>query len=107
GLAAWKARPASRAPRKWLPSLPPRNAHCREQSMLLPDAAGHFGEYGGRFVPETLIPALEELETAWRSSREGPAFQSELSELLRRFSGRAPPISQARRMSAPFRAPRL
>jgi tryptophan synthase beta chain len=68
--------------------------------MMLPDAAGHFGDYGGRFVPETLIPALEELETAWRSAREDPAFQSELSELLRNFAGRPTPISEAKRMSA-------
>ncbi len=68
--------------------------------MMLPDAAGHFGDYGGRFVPETLIPALEELETAWRSAREDPAFQSELSELLRNFAGRPTPISEAMRMSA-------
>ena len=68
--------------------------------MMLPDAAGHFGDYGGRFVPETLISALEELETAWRSAREDPAFQSELSELLRNFAGRPTPISEAMRMSA-------
>jgi tryptophan synthase beta chain len=68
--------------------------------MMLPDAAGHFGDYGGRFVPETLIPALEELETAWRSAREDPVFQSELSDLLRNFAGRPTPISEAMRMSA-------
>jgi tryptophan synthase beta chain len=68
--------------------------------MMLPDAAGHFGDYGGRFVPETLIPALEELETAWRSAREDPVFQSELSDLLRNFAGRPTPISEALRMSA-------
>ena len=68
--------------------------------MMLPDAAGHFGEYGGRFVPETLIPALEELESAWRSARTDPQFEAELTELLQSFAGRPTPISRARRMSA-------
>src|SRR5262249_24792770 len=72
---------------------------ARDSAMMLPDAAGHFGEYGGRFVPETLIPALEELESAWRSARTDPTFQAELTELLQSFAGRPTPISRARRMS--------
>jgi tryptophan synthase beta chain len=66
----------------------------------MPDFRGHFGEYGGRYVPETLMPALEELEAAWRSAREEPAFKAELNELLRRYAGRPTPLSEARRMSA-------
>jgi tryptophan synthase beta chain len=66
----------------------------------LPDERGRFGAYGGRFVPETLVPALEELEAAWREARADPAFASELDELLRRFAGRPTPVSEARRMSA-------
>jgi tryptophan synthase beta chain len=66
----------------------------------LPDAAGHFGPYGGRYVPETLIPALEELEAAWRAAREDPGFARELDELLRRFAGRPTALGEARRMSA-------
>jgi tryptophan synthase beta chain len=66
----------------------------------LPDARGRFGAYGGRFVPETLVPALDELEAAWRASREDPAFQAELRELLVRYAGRETPLSEARRMSA-------
>jgi tryptophan synthase beta chain len=69
-------------------------------STTLPDAQGHFGAYGGRFVPETLIPALDELETAWRAAREDPGFRRELDELLRRFAGRPTPLGEARRMSA-------
>ena len=65
-----------------------------------PDARGRFGAYGGRFVPETLVPALDELEGAWRAAREDPAFRAELEELLRRFAGRPTPLSEARRMSA-------
>jgi tryptophan synthase beta chain len=66
----------------------------------LPDARGRFGAYGGRFVPETIVPALDELEAAWRSAREDPAFQNELWELLTRYAGRETPLSEARRMSA-------
>jgi tryptophan synthase beta chain len=66
----------------------------------MPDAQGHFGSYGGRFVPETLVPALDELEAAWRAARADPAFQAELDELLRRFAGRETPLGEARRLSA-------
>ncbi len=66
----------------------------------LPDARGRFGEYGGRFVPETLVPALEELEAAWLAARGDPAFQAELSDLLTRFAGRETPLGDARRLSA-------
>jgi tryptophan synthase beta chain len=69
-------------------------------SAALPDARGRFGAYGGRFVPETLVPALDELEAAWRSAREDPQFQNELWELLTRYAGRETPLSEARRMSA-------
>ncbi len=66
----------------------------------LPDARGRFGPYGGRFVPETLIPALDELIQAWEEARHDGAFQAELAELLRRFAGRPTPLGEARRMSA-------
>jgi len=66
----------------------------------MPDARGRFGAYGGRFVPETLVPALDELEAAWRAARADAIFQSELYELLTRFAGRETPLSEARRMSA-------
>jgi tryptophan synthase beta chain len=66
----------------------------------VPDGRGRFGAYGGRFVPETLVPALDELERAWKAARADPAFQAELSELLTRFAGRETPLGEARRMSA-------
>jgi tryptophan synthase beta chain len=66
----------------------------------LPDARGRYGPYGGRYVPETLVPALEALERAWREAREDPAFQRELEELLVRFAGRETPLGEARRMGA-------
>ncbi len=65
----------------------------------LPDARGHFGPYGGRFVPETLVPALDELEGAWKDARGDAGFREELGRLLRRFAGRPTPLGEAERMS--------
>jgi len=79
--------------------MSPTPSHHPSASAL-PDDRGRFGEYGGRFVPETLVPALDELEAAWQAARRDPAFQAELSELLTRFAGRETPLGEARRMSA-------
>jgi tryptophan synthase beta chain len=65
----------------------------------LPDARGRFGPYGGRYVPETLIPALEEVEAAYREAKEDPAFLAELEYYLREFAGRPTPLLHARRLS--------
>jgi tryptophan synthase beta chain len=65
----------------------------------LPDARGRFGPFGGRFVPEVLIPALDELDRAWRALREDRAFRDELTGLLRDFVGRPTPLSHASRLS--------
>jgi tryptophan synthase beta chain len=54
----------------------------------LPDASGRFGRYGGVFVPETLMTALEELGAAYEVARKDPAFQSELRAHLKEFAGR-------------------
>ena len=59
----------------------------------------HFGPYGGQFVPETLMPALAELEDAWRAARGDPAYRTELDGLLRDFGGRPTPLYRARRLS--------
>jgi tryptophan synthase beta chain len=65
----------------------------------LPDAQGHFGEYGGRYVPETLVAALEELEQAYPRIAADPAFQAELDGLLRTYAGRPTPLTFAARTS--------
>jgi tryptophan synthase beta chain len=65
----------------------------------VPDAGGHFGPYGGRYVPETLMAPLEQLEQAYREARQDPAFQAELDELLARFAGRPTPLWEARRLA--------
>jgi tryptophan synthase beta chain len=58
-----------------------------------------FGPYGGQYVPETLMPALAELEQAWAQARRDEGFRSELSELLRDYAGRPTPLYHARRLS--------
>ncbi len=58
-----------------------------------------FGPYGGQFVPETLMPALAELEAAWIAARADPAYRTELDGLLRDFGGRPTPLYRARRLS--------
>ncbi|GEA15779.1 tryptophan synthase beta chain [Moorella sp. E308F] len=60
--------------------------------MALPDSRGHFGPYGGRFVPETLMPALKEIEKAYREAREDPTFQRELKYYLEQYAGRPTPL---------------
>jgi len=64
-----------------------------------PDARGRFGAYGGRFVPETLIPALDELTAAWRAARADAAYRDELSTLLRDYAGRPTPLLVAKRLA--------
>src|SRR5579862_9419893 len=64
-----------------------------------PDATGHFGPYGGRFVPEVLMAPLEELEQAYRAASSDPAFQAELTDLLTHYAGRPTPLYYARRLS--------
>ncbi|HEU5237586.1 MAG TPA: tryptophan synthase subunit beta [Pyrinomonadaceae bacterium] len=64
-----------------------------------PDALGHWGRYGGRFVPETLMAPLEELTAAYESARTDEAFKAELDSLLRDYAGRPTPLFFARRLS--------
>ncbi|MEA2524367.1 MAG: tryptophan synthase beta chain [Thermomicrobiales bacterium] len=58
----------------------------------LPDARGRFGQFGGRYAPETLMPALEELEEAYRAARSDPAFQAEIDWLAKHYVGRPTPL---------------
>jgi tryptophan synthase beta chain len=68
-------------------------------SYNLPDARGHFGPYGGTFVSETLIAALDELRTAYAASREDAAFLAEFADELAHYVGRPSPVYHARRWS--------
>jgi tryptophan synthase beta chain len=66
----------------------------------VPDDRGRFGRFGGRYVPETLVPALEELAAAYAAARADASFQAELDILLRDFVGRATPMTEAPRLTA-------
>jgi len=61
-------------------------------NLNLPDDTGHFGLYGGRYVPETLMHPLQELEAEYFRCRHDPEFQRELSYYLREFCGRPTPL---------------
>jgi tryptophan synthase beta chain len=63
-----------------------------------PDASGHFGPFGGRFAPETLMTPLAELESAYRAATADPAFEAELAQLRAMFCGRPTPLYRARRL---------
>ncbi len=65
----------------------------------MPRLPHKFGPYGGQFVPETLMPALDELEAAYVAAREDPAFEQELTALWRDFVGRPTPLTYAKRLS--------
>jgi len=68
---------------------------------------GHFGEFGGRYVPETLMAALEELEEAYAAAREDPSFQEELDYYLKYYAGRPNPLYRADRMGEKYGGIRL
>lgn len=72
----------------------------RRNRIVLPDAEGRFGIYGGRYIPETLIPASSELTKAYFEVREDPGFQSEFQRYLRDFVGRPTPLYFAGRLTA-------
>ncbi len=70
--------------------------------MGLPDAGGHFGQYGGRFVPEALVSALDELDDAFRKAWVDDAFHAELDGLLHDYSGRPTPLTSAEGLARIF-----
>ncbi len=65
----------------------------------VPDAGGHFGPYGGRFVPEALVAAIDELTEAFVATRDDPAFRGELAALLRDYTGRPSPLTDVPRFA--------
>ena len=76
-------------------NLPPKRPKCPSW----PDETGHFGIFGGRFVPEALIAALDELTEAYAAVRTDPAFTAELDRLLRTYVGRPTPLTDAARLT--------
>src|SRR6059058_159637 len=95
-LRAWSARPASkiigacgRCSRRFMNPVTSRRD---------PDARGYFGEFGGRFVPETLVEPIEQLERAYFAAREDAQFGAELACLLKQYVGRPTPVYETVRL---------
>ncbi|MGH8725492.1 MAG: tryptophan synthase subunit beta [Candidatus Acidiferrales bacterium] len=80
---------------------------ARVSLQRLPDARGHFGPFGGQFVPETLMAPLEELTRAYRRARKDRSFADELGALLRDFAGRPTPLYFAERLTRHLGGPRI
>jgi tryptophan synthase beta chain len=74
-------------------------AYIKTNSTNVPDERGYYGDFGGRFVPETIIPALDELEAAYQAAMADPAFQQEIAHLQKTYTGRPTPVTYAKRLS--------
>ncbi|MCM3225428.1 tryptophan synthase subunit beta [Terribacillus saccharophilus] len=74
---------------------------------IYPTETGHYGNFGGRFVPETLMPAILELEKAFKEAKEDPAFQEEMRYYLKQYVGRETPLYYAERLSAYLGGPKI
>jgi len=81
------------------PELPQSSAGVAEHSGHDPDARGHFGAYGGRFVPEALMAVIEEVTAAYEKARGDQTFLDELDRLQRHYAGRPSPLYEAARLS--------
>jgi tryptophan synthase beta chain len=82
-------------------------SHPVPHQQTWPDAHGRFGPYGGRYVPETLMAPVAELEAAYISAQKDPKFASDLGVLLRDFAGRPTPLQFAERLTAHLGGPRI
>lgn len=78
-----------------------------EKTRPLPDERGHFGPYGGMFVPETLIPAVEEVRAAYDAARRDPDFQRELDAMLGDYAGRPTPLTFCERLTDAIGGPKI
>src|ERR1039457_5651147 len=81
-------------------SAPDAAVTSRPWAMGDPGPRGRFGSFGGRFVPEALVPACEQLEAAFRCARADAGFRAELAGMLRDYVGRPTPVTEAARLSA-------
>src|SRR5581483_9845302 len=76
-----------------------RRTRAGGRGVSVPTVQERFGPYGGRYVPEVLIPALDELSAAWAEARQDPGFRDELDRMLREYVGRPTPLYLASRLS--------
>lgn len=98
GCCCWRSCSVTQTP---LPNSRSSTDVVNEQ----PDALGRFGKFGGKYVPETLMPALFELEQSFKQYRNHPDFQQELQQLLRDYVGRPSPLYFAERLTAHYARP--
>lgn len=89
----------------FFPSQPITDTSGLTEATQRPDKLGRFGQFGGKYVPETLMPALAELETAFYQYREQPEFQQELQGLMRDYVGRPSPLYFAERLTQHYARP--
>jgi len=75
------------------------SSYIKTRTASVPDERGYFGEFGGRFVPETLVPALNELSAAYDEAMADPDFQQNLAYLQATYTGRPTPVTHAKRLS--------
>ncbi|HLB02241.1 MAG TPA: pyridoxal-phosphate dependent enzyme, partial [Nitrospiria bacterium] len=75
--------------------------------MRVPDPQGHFGVYGGRYVPETLMPALQQLEQAYLAAKKDRQFRAELDYFLREYAGRPTPLYFASQLTKRLRGAKI
>src|SRR5690606_17007489 len=92
------AHPSAKRRTKMTP--PPSKNSFRNQ----PDERGHFGQFGGRYVAETLMPLILDLEREYIAAKADPAFRAEFDDLLKNFVGRPSPLYYAERMTEHYRA---
>ena len=85
-----------------MPQTVPQTVNALSNSYAWPDAEGRFGPYGGRFVPETLMPLIHELDAAYKAAKADPGFQAELDGYLEHYVGRASPLYFAERLTEHF-----
>ncbi len=78
----------------------PSSDASSDRSPEMPDASGHFGKFGGRFMPEALVAALDELEDAWHQARNDDGFNAELNRMLAEYAGVPSLLYEAERLSA-------
>jgi len=88
-----------------LTPLSPNSQPSTKDATQKPDALGRFGRFGGKYVPETLMPALSELEAAFKQYSNDPDFQTELNYLLKEYVGRPTPLYFAERLTAHYARP--
>src|SRR5438132_9902327 len=102
---AWSARPASRITGACAPCS--RRFMTPVTTRRDPDSRGYFGEFGGRYVPETLVEPIEQLERAYFEARDDKAFAAELNPLLKHYVGRPTPVYEAKRLTEAFGGARV